>query len=135
MKNALISGIVIGALSALWLFILLWTGVTTTKGQTSGFEYGVVIIPVAGVFLGVLSYKKNEKHNEINFFEALLQCFKILLVAGFLAGFLGIMYVNFFGSKNGSQDFSGRLFGALLVGVIVSLGVSVILMSRSSRID
>ncbi|WP_345948887.1 DUF4199 domain-containing protein [Mucilaginibacter sp. PAMB04274] len=135
MKNALITGGIIGILSALWLFILRWAGDSISNGQATSFEYAVVIIPIAGVFLGVLSYKKNEKENQINFFEALVQSFKILLVAGFITGFLGILFVSFIGKQHGYQDFSGRLFGALLVGIIVCLGVSVTLMSRSSKID
>lgn len=72
MKNALITGGIIGLLSALWLFILRWTGYSTENGQTAPFEYAVVAIPIIGLYLGVLNYKKNEKNNQLSFFEALL---------------------------------------------------------------
>jgi hypothetical protein len=55
----------------------------------------------------------------MGFLEALIQSFKILLVGGVLAVFAGIIFIKLVqGNDTSFQSFSGRIFGALLVGVI-----------------
>jgi ABC-type Fe3+ transport system permease subunit len=135
MKNALIWGGVIGVLSAAWLFITHALGYDTYDDKTAPFEYISVFIPIIGLFLGILSYR-NDQGGKMGFLEALIQSFKILLFGGVLAVFVGIVYINIIQPQDGNfLAFSGRMFGALLVGLLAALGVSLVLATRSNKID
>jgi len=133
MKNALLSGLIIGILSGLWLFIMRWAGYTTFNDQVSPIEYISVIIPVLGVFLGLKAYRDQDLGGKMNFLEGLVQSFKILLVGGIVAVFAGVVYVNYVESEHNFRDFSGRLFGALLIGVLSSLAAALLLMNKSNQ--
>ena len=135
MKNAFITGVIIGVLSGLWLFIMHIAGYDLTKDQVSPFEYISVIIPIAGLFFGLKSYRDNDLGGNMGFLEALIQCFKILILAGIIAIFAGILYVSYVSAGNNVRDFSGRMFGALLVGVLSALAVSLILTTKSNKVD
>lgn len=135
MKNAVITGLAIGILSGLWLFIMNAMGYKIGgPDQVSPYEYFSILIPILGLYFGVRSYKYNELQGTISFFEGLTQCFKILIVGGVVAVFAGIVYVNYVAAAHNFADFSGRIFGALLIGVLSSLAVSLILMNRSKAI-
>jgi len=136
MKNAFITGIVIGVLSGLWLFIMHLAGYDLTGDQVSPFEYVSCIIPIVVLFIGVKLYRDKDLGGNMGFLEALIQCFKILVLGGVIAGFLGILYISYIDSgQNNLRDFSGRLFGALLVGVLSALGVSLLLHTKSNKVD
>jgi hypothetical protein len=131
MKNALIYGLIIGILSGLWLFAMHWMGYNTTGAhQISPYEYLSVLIPFIGLFFGVRSYRENEMGGIISFLEGLVQSFKILIVGGVVAVFAGIVYINYVSGGVNFVDFSGRMFGALLVGILEALAVSLILMNK-----
>jgi len=133
MKNALASGIVIGILSGLWLFIMRWAGYTTFNDQVAPIEYVSIIIPVLGLFLGLKSYRDHDLGGKMGFLEGVIQCFKILLVGGAIAAFGGFIYVNYVEVEHNTRDFSGRLFGALLIGVLSSLAATLLLMNKSNH--
>ena len=135
MKNAFITGVIIGVLSGLWLFIMHIAGYDLTKDQVSPFEYVSVIIPIAGLFFGLKSYRDNDLGGNMGFLEALIQCFKILILAGIIAIFAGILYISYVDAGNNAQDFSGRMFAALLIGVLSSLAMSLILTTKSNKVD
>lgn len=136
MKNAFITGIVIGVLSGLWLFIMHLAGYDLTGEKVSPFEYVSCIIPIVVLFVGVKIYRDRDLGGNMGFLEALIQCFKILVLGGVIAGFLGILYVSYIdASQNNLADFSGRLFGALLVGVLSALGVSLVLHNKANKVD
>lgn len=134
MKNAFITGIVIGVLSGLWLLIMHIAGYDLTKDQVSPFEYVSIIIPVAGLYFGLRSYRA-ELGGNMGFLEALIQCFKILILAGVIAIFAGILYISYIDAGNNVRDFSGRMFGALLIGVLSSLAISLLLTTKSNKVD
>jgi hypothetical protein len=134
MKNAFITGIIIGILSGFWLFIMHVTGYDLTKDQVSPFEYVSIIIPVAGLYFGIRAYR-NELGGNMGFLEAIVQCFKILILAGIIAVFAGILYISYVDAGNNARDFSGRMFGALLIGVISSFAVSLILTTKANKVD
>jgi len=135
MRNAFYTGLVIGILSGLWLFVMHWMGYTTTgANQIAPYEYFSVLIPFVGLYVGVKAYRKNEMHGIISFLEALVQCFKTLIVAGIIAVFAGIVYINYVSAGTNFADFSGRIFGALLVGLLFSLVVSLLLMNKSKSL-
>lgn len=114
------------------------TGHNLTDSQVKPIEYVSILIPLVGLFFGVKNFCNGELKGQMGFLEALIQSFKILLVGGVLAVFAGIVFVNWGGV--GSNDttfetFSGRIFGALLVGVIEAFAVSLLLTTKSNRVD
>jgi hypothetical protein len=135
MKNALIWGAVIGVLSAAWLFITHAMGYDTYDDKTAPFEYLSIFIPIIGLFLGIRSYRAVECAGQMGFLEALVQSFKILLFGGILAVFVGIVYINYIQTGNNFTAFSGRMFGALLVGILAALAVSLVLATKSNKVD
>ena len=135
MKNALIFGLIIGILSGLWLLTLHSFGFHVEDNQASNYEYFSILIPIIGLFFGIRSYRANELGGQMGFFEALIQSFKILLVGGIVAIFAAIVYINYVAAGNNMRDFSSRMFGALLVGIISAFAVSLLLANRSNKIE
>jgi hypothetical protein len=136
MKNAFITGLIIGVLSGAWLFIMHAAGYDLVKDRVSPFEYLSIIIPVAGLYLGIRAYRANDCGGNMGFLEALIQCFKILVLAGIVAVFSGILYISYVDSAyNNISDFSGRIFAALLIGLLTSLAVSLMLTTKSNKVD
>jgi len=135
MKNAFITGIVIGILSGLWLFVMHLLGYDLNKDQVAPYEYFSIIIPVAGLYFGIRSYRNTDCGGKMGFLEALIQCFKILVLAGIIAVFAGILYISYISAGNNLRDFSGRMFGALLIGLLSSLAISLILTTKSNKVD
>jgi Protein of unknown function (DUF4199) len=135
MKNAIQSGLIIGILSGLWLFIMRWAGYTTFNDQVSPIEYISIVIPIIGLYFGVRSYRDKELKGQMGFLEALVQSFKILIVGGIFTVFVGIVYINYIAAESNFRDFSGRIFGALLIGLLSSLAVSLLLMTKPEKVD
>ena len=135
MKNAIISGVIIGVLSGLWMFIMHGMGVKPQPGHIQPIEYVSVIIPVIVLFFGVRSYRATDCKGQMGFLEALLQSFKILLIGGVIAVAASIIYIDEFTKESNLQDFSGRIFGALLVGILFALGVAVMLTTKPNKVD
>ncbi len=134
MKNALISGIIIGILSGLWLFALHAFGFRIEDNQASNIEYFSILIPIIGLYFGIRGYKDDLGGN-MGFLEALLQSFKILLVGGVVSIFAAIVYINFIQSGANLRDMSSRMFGALLVGVLAAFAVSLLHANKPNKID
>ncbi|GGH09788.1 DUF4199 domain-containing protein [Mucilaginibacter phyllosphaerae] len=138
MKNSVIFGLIIGVLSLIWLFVMRSTGYNLSDSKTNPIEYVSVLIPLIGLFFGVKNFRDGELKGNMGFLEALIQSFKILLVGGVLAVFAGIIFINW-GNVDSTdttfQSFSGRIFGALLVGVIEAFAVSLLLTTKSNRVD
>jgi len=135
MKNALLSGLIIGIFSGLWLLIMYKLGYGLENSRVSPFEYISVLIPVIGLLIAIKDYRDNYLGGQMGFLEALIQSFKILLFGGILAVFAGIVYINYVSAANNFQDFSGRMFGALLVGLLSALGVSLLYTTKSNKVD
>jgi hypothetical protein len=135
MKNALIWGAVIGILSAAWLFITHSMGYDIQNDNTAPYEYLSILIPAIGLFFGIKSYRATDCGGNMGFLEALVQSFKILLFGGILAVFVGIVYINYIQAGNNFAAFSGRMFGALLIGLLSALAVSLILATKSNKVD
>jgi hypothetical protein len=135
MKNALIFGIIIGILSAAWLFLFRSFGYSGLDDKAANIEYVSILIPLVGLYFGIRSYRATDCDGKMGFLEALIQSFKILLVGGVLSIFVFILYINYVTPGNILRDFSGRMFGALLVGVIFAFGVSLLLTTKSNKVD
>jgi hypothetical protein len=135
MKNAIISGLIIGILSGLWMFVMHATGHRPEEGTVTPIEFGSIFIPLVVLYFAIKSYRKNECGGHMGFLQALMQCFKILIVGGIITTAAAIIYIDEFASKNALIDFSGRIFGALLVGVLFSLGVAVLFTTKPNKVD
>jgi ABC-type dipeptide/oligopeptide/nickel transport system permease component len=95
-----------------------------------------VLIPLVGLYLGVRSYRDVELKGKMNFLEGLVHSFKILIVGGIIVVFLGIVYINYIeANKTNWGDFSARIFAALLIGVLSAFTVTLLLMSRSNKVN
>ncbi len=134
MKNAFNSGAIIGVLSGLWIFIMHMIGVSTKPSHefnpielTSGF------IPLLGLYFGVRNYREKDLAGQISFLEALMESFKILIVGGVIAVFFAILYIDYVAAGT-ITDFSGQIFGALLLGLLFSLLVSLLLMNKHKNL-
>lgn len=133
MKNAVIFGFIIGILSGIWIWAMYLLG-HSTLNTDSPYEITSVLIPIIGLFFGVKRYRDVDKGGRITFFEGLQEGFKILFFGGFVAVVIAILFVTYV-AKSSITDFSGKIFGALLVGVITALAVSLLLMKDSKRVD
>ena len=136
MKNALFPGLVIGVLSGVWLFIMLSLGLHFSNDKVDPKEFISVLIPIIGLYLGVKRYRDHDLDGKMNFLEGLIQAFKILIIAGIFVIFIGIVYINWISTteKANWSDFSGRIFAALLIGVLSSLAVTLLLISKSKKV-
>lgn len=136
MKNAFWSGIIIGVLSGLWLLFTSLMGYHSVKDNNlAPIDYFSVLIPLLGLYFGVKSYKAHEMDGTISFIEALIQGLKILFVGGIIAAFAAIVYVNYAtGGLQNIADFSGRIFGALLVGIMFAIIVALAQMNKSTHL-
>ncbi|AYL98079.1 DUF4199 domain-containing protein [Mucilaginibacter celer] len=136
MKNAVLSGGIIGILSILWIFLMPRFGVMPQKDVVSPAEYFSFVIPAIGLFFGIMSYRKNECNGQMGFLEALFQSFKILIVGGIIAVFGSILYISYVSSSGSNiKDFSERIFGALIVGILLAFAVSLIFTNRANKVD
>lgn len=133
MKNAVIFGVVIGVLSGIWILLMYMLHYDAFQA-TSPVEYSSVLIPFIGLYFGVKRYRNVENAGNITFFEALQESFKILIAGGIVAVVFAILYINYV-AKGSISDFSGKIFAALLVGIIAALAVSLLLMTDSKRVD
>jgi hypothetical protein len=135
MKNAFVTGLILGILSGTWLFIMRSFGYNSIGNHVSPVEYLSLLIPFSGVYFGVKRYRDDDKQGEISFFEALFQSFRILLIGGLFACLAGIVYINYFDMASNLFAFSGRLFGGLAIGILICIGVSAALMNKSAKLN
>jgi len=135
MKNAIVPGLIIGILSGIWLFIMRMMHIPfNSTSSVSPIEFVSVLIPIVGLYYGVKVYSYKELNGKMTFLEGLIHSFKILIVAGIFVVFVGILYINYIDFKDVNwADFSGRIFAALLIGVLSAFGVSLLLMHRHSQ--
>ena len=135
MKNAFVSGLVVGVFSETWLFVMHTFGYSNSGNHVYPIEYLSILIPLIGVYMGVKSYKENEKDDNLSFFEALFQSFRILFIGGIVACLAGLVYLNYIDQGNNFLGFSGRLLAGLFIGILICVAVSLALMSRTSKLD
>ncbi|HEY9197446.1 MAG TPA: DUF4199 domain-containing protein [Mucilaginibacter sp.] len=135
MKNAIIWGVFIGVLSGIWMFTSHAMGIIPVKDTVAPFEYFSFIIPAVGLLIGMYSYRQNDCNGQMGFLEALIQSFKILIAGGVVTVFAAILYFSYVSTENTLRDFSGRIFGALLVGVLLAFTVSLLFTNKSNKVD
>lgn len=137
MKSAIVPGLIIGILSGIWLFIMLSMGLKFNDNNPAAIEFLSVLIPIIGLYIGVKRYRDNELGGKMDFLEGLVEGFKILIVGGVFVVFIGIVYINWIATSEKASwaDFSGRIFAALLIGVLSALSVTLLLMRKQSKIE
>ncbi|SEP25573.1 DUF4199 domain-containing protein [Mucilaginibacter sp. AW1-7] len=137
MKNAIIWGVIIGILSGIWMYVMHASGITPTGDKVATLEYFSFIIPAIGLLIGIYSYRQNDCNGQMGFFEALIQSFKILIAGGIVTVFATILYVSYSGVSMNDilKESSGRIFGALLVGVLLAFAVSLLFTNKSNKVD
>ena len=135
MKNAFVSGLVVGVFSGTWLFVMHTFGYSNSGNHVYPIEYLSILIPLIGVYMGVKSYKENEKGNRLGFFEALFQSFRILLIGGIVACLAGLVYLNYVDQGNNFLGFSGRLLGGSVIGILICVAVSLALTNRARNLN
>jgi len=137
MKSAIVPGLIIGILSGIWLFIMLSMGIKFNDNNPASIEFVSILIPIIGLYIGVKRYRDNVLDGKMNFLEGLVEGFKILIVGGIFVVFIGIIYINWISNseKANWSDFSGRIFAALLIGVLSALAVTLLLISKSKKIE
>jgi hypothetical protein len=137
MKSAILPGLIIGILSGIWLFIMLSMGIKFNDNNPASIEFISILIPIIGLYIGVKRYRDNDLDGKMNFLEGLVEGFKILIIGGIFVVFIGIIYINWISNseKANWSDFSGRIFAALLIGVLSALTVTLLLMSKSKKVD
>jgi hypothetical protein len=137
MKSAIVPGLIIGILSGIWLFIMLSMGLKFNDNNPAAIEFLSILIPIIGLYIGVKRYRDNELGGKMDFLEGLVEGFKILIVGGIFVVFIGIVYINWIATSEKASwaDFSGRIFAALLIGVLSALSVTLLLMRKESKVD
>ncbi len=135
MKNAIIYGLLTGIFSGLWMFIMHWLGYSPQSTKLAPIEYVSVFIPLVVLYFGVRSYRIHDNHGQLGFLEALIQSFKILILGGIITTAAAILYIDEIESGTNLLDFSGRIFGALLVGLLFALTVSVLQTNKRNKVD
>ncbi len=137
MKNAIKYGLIVGVLSGLWIFLLHFMGVYDDayprEGGFSGLEVLSIVIPFAGLFFGIKSFRDNFNGGRMEFFEGIMEGFKIMIVGGIIAAFFATVYVQYVG-KDMQIDFMARVAGAGIVGVLFTLIISLLLMNRQRNL-
>jgi hypothetical protein len=135
MKNAIIYGLLIGVFSGLWMFIMHGLGYSPQSTKLAPIEYVSVFIPLIVLYFGVRSYRINDGQGQLGFFDALMQSFKILIIGGIITTAAAILYIDEIESGTNLLEFSGRIFGALLVGILFALTVSVLQTNKRNKVD
>lgn len=138
MKNALKYGLLIGALSAAWILLMHFVGAyhQTKEGPLNihWMEYLSVIIPFTGLYLGIKNYRNNINGGRLEFFEGLIEGFKILLVGFVLYAAASTLYVQYADSQLLTMDYYQRIGGAGLVGILFNIVISLLLMNRQHNL-
>jgi uncharacterized integral membrane protein len=135
MKNAIVAGLIIGILSGAWMFVMHALGFNPDVDKIAPIEFVSVLIPLIVLYFAIKNYRSVDCNGQMGFLEALIQSFKILILGGVITTAAAIIYIDEFAIKDNLQDFSGRVFGALLVGLLFSLGVSLLFTNKRNKVD
>lgn len=130
MKNAIISGVIIGLVSVLWIIGMQSFGYNLQNvedSQNKWIEYTSVLIPLFGLYFGIRGLKKAQ-NGKLTFFEGLFEGFKIIAIGGALAAAASFIYIYLF-AKNLTVDYMERIFGAMVISLLFTLAISLLLMN------
>lgn len=134
-KNAFLSGLIIGIASLLWIVIMHLNGYTPVNmsvRKSGWLEYTSILIPLIGLYFGIKGYRKLNG-NSLTFFEGVFEGFKIMAFGGLIAGAASSLYFAFLGEEF-SSDYMERIFGAVILGLLFTLGNSLLLMTTPKEL-
>ena len=117
------------------MFIMHWLGFSPQQSYMAPIEYVSVLIPLIVLYFGIKNYRDVDCKGHLGFLPALMQCFKILIIGGIVTVSAAIIYIDEFAKEVSLMEFSGRIFGALLVGILFALGVSVLFTTKPNKVD
>lgn len=135
MKNAVISGVIIGLVSALWIILMQSVGYNPQNveySSNSWIEYTSILIPFIGLYFGIKGYKE-KLGGKLSFFEGIFEGFKILAIGGLLAAAASFIYISVF-AKDLTVDYMERIFGAMVLGLLFTLVNALLLMNTPKRL-
>jgi hypothetical protein len=130
MRNAILSGIIIGVVSVFWIILMQSFGYNPQNledNENSWIEYSSILIPFIGLYFGIRGYKK-EKGGSLNFFEGIFEGFKITAVGGLIAASASFIFLTFFEATL-TFDYMERIFGAMVIGLLATLANALLLMN------
>lgn len=137
MKNAIRYGLIIGIVSGVWIFIMHFAGTFDQPypgtGRMSWLEYLSVIIPFAGLYLGIKNFRNTYNGGTMEFFEGLFEGIKILLVGGLITAFVGVLYFSYV-SNPLKFDYMNRVAGAGIVGILFTVIIALMLMNKQRNL-
>jgi putative Mn2+ efflux pump MntP len=138
MKNALKYGLLIGGLSGLFIVLMHMMGVYH-QAKSGPFnihwmEYLSVLIPFVGLYLGIKNYRNNINGGRLEFFEGLMEGFKILLIGFVLYAAASTFYVQYANSQALTMDYYQRIGAIGLVGIVFTVVISLMLMNRQHNL-
>ncbi|MBC7654111.1 MAG: DUF4199 family protein [Oligoflexus sp.] len=96
MKNAFISGLVIGIATIIWVFSAQKIGFypeSILQNSEEWIIYTSLLIPFLGLYFGIKNYKTKRK-NKISFTEAVFEGFKILAIGSLLSAIFSFLYLS-----------------------------------------
>ncbi len=131
MKNAIISGIIIGVASGLWIAVMHFAGLNPQNIEGSDLrwmEYTSVLIPFIGLYFGIKGFRRDNNGN-LSFFQGVAEGFKIIIVGGLISAAFTAVYMSYF-VKELEADYMNRVAGAVLVGILFTLVNSLLLMNN-----
>lgn len=135
MKNAVISGIIIGVVSALWIVLMQMFGYNpqnVEESSNSWIEYTSIFIPFIGLYFGIKGFRK-ERGGKLTFFEGIFEGFKILAIGGLLAAAASFIYISIF-AQDLTVDYMERIFGAVVLGLLFTLVNALLLMTTPKQL-
>jgi hypothetical protein len=130
MRNAILSGIIIGVASVAWIILMQSFGYNPQNleaNENSWIEYSSILIPFLGLYFGIRGFR-TEKGGSLNFFEGIFEGFKITAVGGLIAASASFIFITFFSDKL-TFDYMERIFGAMVIGLLATLTNALLLMN------
>jgi hypothetical protein len=130
MRNAILSGSIIGIVSVFWIILMQSFGYNPQNlesNENTWIEYSSILIPFIGLYFGIKGFKK-EKGGSLNFFEGIFEGFKITAVGGLIAALASFLYIAYFEDQL-VFDYMERIFGAIVIGLLATLTNALFLMN------
>lgn len=135
MRNAILAGLIIGVVSAIWIIIMHLNGYTPENvggTKNSWLEYTSVLIPLIGLYFGIKGYRRINR-GSLTFFEGIFEGFKIIAIGGLIAAACSALYFAVLGQQF-TSDYMERVFGAVVLGLLFTLVNSLLLMTTPKQL-
>lgn len=139
MKNAIKYGIVIGFLSGFWILMMHFAGIydpgywRSNSNNIGWLEFTSLVIPAIGLYLGIKNMRNQINKGKMNFFEGILEGFKIMLIGGIISGIFAAIYIQY-SQIVLNTDFMARIAALGIVGILFDIGISLLLMTTPKQL-